>query len=74
MNIEFLFLIKKHTDTLIQQTKTKPKETLEFKLNEKMEIFSFVPRINSIEEGKWLIALTSFECTNSVFITTDENN
>ena len=33
MNNELLLLIKKHTDTLIQQTKTKPQEALEFKLN-----------------------------------------
>ena len=31
MNNEFLLLIKKHTDTLIEQTKTKPQETLEYK-------------------------------------------
>ena len=28
-----LLLFKKHTDTLIEQTKTKPQETLEFKMN-----------------------------------------
>ena len=28
MNNEFLFSIIKHTDTLIEQTKTKPQETL----------------------------------------------
>ena len=27
MNNELLLLIKKHSDTLIQQTKTKPQET-----------------------------------------------
>ena len=29
MKIELLLLIKKHTDTLTEQTKTKPRETLE---------------------------------------------
>ena len=36
-----LLLIKKHTDLSIEQTKTKPRETLEFKLNKQMETFPF---------------------------------
>ena len=32
---ELLLLIKKHTVTLIEQTKTKPQETIEFKMNKK---------------------------------------
>ena len=32
-NNELLLLIKKHTDNLIEQTKTKPQETLEFEVN-----------------------------------------
>ena len=74
MNIELLLLIKKHTDTLIEQTKTKQQETLEFKMNKQMQTFSFNPSINLVEEGKWLIAVSSFECTNSVFNITNENN
>ena len=74
MNNELLLLIKKHTDTLIEQTKTKPQETLDFKMNKQMQTFSFNPPINLIEEDKWLLAVSSFECTNSVFNKTDENN
>ena len=74
MNNELLLLIKKHTDTLIEQTKTKPQETLEFKMNKQRQTFSFNPPINLLEEGKWLLAVSSFECTNSVFNITDENN
>ena len=74
MNNELLLLIKKHTDTLIEQTKTKPQETLEFKMNKQMQNFSFNPPINLVEEGKWLIAVSSFECTNSVYNITNENN
>ena len=74
MNIELLLLIKKHTDTVIEQTKTKPQETVEFKMNKQMQRFAFNPPINLIEEGKWLLAVTSFECTNSVFNITEENN
>ena len=46
MNNELLLLIKKHTDTLIQQTKTKPQETLEFKMIQSEQRFLFNPPIN----------------------------
>ena len=74
MNIELLFLIKKHTDTLIGNTKTKSQETLEFKMNKQMQTFSFIPPTNLAEEGKWLLAVSSFECKNSVFNITNVNN
>ena len=73
MNNELLLLIKKHTDTLIENTRTRPQETLEFKMNKQMQTFSFNPPLNLIEEGKWLLAVSSFECTNSVFNITNEN-
>ena len=41
-------------------------------MNKQMQIFYFSP-IN-LMEGKWLLAVSSFECTNSVFNITDENN
>ena len=69
-----LLLIKKHTDTLIENTRTRPQETLEFKMNKQMQTFSFNPPINLFEEGKWLLAVSSFGCTNSVFNITNENN
>ena len=74
MNNELLLLIKKHTDTLIEQTKTKPQETLEFKMNKQMQTFSFNLVDNLVEEGKWLLAVSSLESTNSVFNITNENN
>ena len=74
MNNELLVLIKKHTDTLIEQTKTKRQETLEFKMNKQTQTVSFNPPINLIEEDKWLLAVSSFECTNPVFNITDGNN
>ena len=58
MNKELLLLTKKHTDTLIEQTKTRPQETLEFKMNKQMQTFSFSPPINLIEEEKKV----SYEC------------
>ena len=39
-----------------------------------MEAFSFYPPINLVEQDKWLLAVSSFECTNSVFNITNENN
>ena len=74
MNNELLLLIKKHSDTLIEQTKTKPQETLEFKMIQSKQTFSFNPSINLVEEGKWLLAVSLFDCTNSVFKITNENN
>ena len=74
MNNELLLSIKEPTNTFIEQTKTKPQETLEFKMKKQMETFSFSPPINLVEEGKWLLAVTSFEATNSVFNTNLENN
>ena len=59
---------------MIEQTKTKPQETLEFKMNKQNQTFSFNSSINLLEEGKWLLAVSSFECTNSVFNITNENN
>ena len=61
MNIEILLLNKKHSDTLIEQTKTRPQETLENKMNKQMQTFSFIPPINLVEEGKGLLAVTSNE-------------
>ena len=43
MNNESLLLLKKYADTLIEQTKTKPQETLEFKMNKQTQTFSFNP-------------------------------
>ena len=39
-----------------------------------METFSSNPSIKLFEEGKWLLAVTSFEASNFVFNVTDENN
>ena len=39
-----------------------------------MQSFSFNPPINLVEEGKWLLRVTSFECTKSVFNITSENS
>ena len=69
-----LLLTKKHTDTLIEQTEIHPQETLDFKKNKQLQTFSFNPPIILVGEGKWLLGVTSFECTNSVFNITHEKN
>ena len=46
MNNELLLLLKKHTDTLIEQTRTRPQQTLDFKMNKQVQSFSFNPPIN----------------------------
>ena len=43
-------------------------------MNEQKQTFSFNPTINLVEEGKWLLGVSSYECTNSVFNITHENN
>ena len=74
MNIQLLLLIKKRTDTLFEQTETSAQETPELKMNKQMQTFSFNPRINLSQEGKWFLAVTSFEATNSVFNKAEANN
>ena len=39
-----------------------------------MQTFPFNPPINLVQEGKWLLAVSPFECTNSVFNITNENS
>ena len=74
MNNFLILLIKKHTDALIGQTNTRPPETLEFKMNKQMQNFSFNPLIKLVGECNWLLGVTSFESTNSVFNISDETN
>ena len=52
MSNDLLHLSKKHTDTLIERTKTKPQETLEFKMNKQMQTFSLSLPINLFEGRK----------------------
>ena len=59
---------------MIQQTKTKPQETLVLKMNKQMQTFSFDPPFNLVEEGIGLLAVSSFECTISVYKINNQNN
>ena len=71
---ELILLIKNDPDTLIEQTKFLPQESLEFKMDKQMQTLSFSPPINLFQEGKWILGVTSFGCTTSVLKITDENN
>ena len=62
---DFLLSITKNCETLIQQTHTKPQETLEFKMIKPRETFHFNPPIQI--KGDWMIRLTDLEVYNSIF-------
>ena len=69
---DLLLSITKNCETLIEQTHTKPQETLEFKMAKPKETFHFKPSIQI--NGDWLIGLTDLEINNSIFNITEENN
>ena len=69
---DLLLSITKNCETLIEQTHTKPQETLEFKMIKPRETFHFKPPIQV--KGDWMIGLTDLEVYNSIFIITEENN
>ena len=70
---EDLLLSKtKNCQTLIEQTHSKPEETLEFKRIKPRETFHFRPPIQV--KGDWMIGLTDLEVYNSIFNITEENN
>ena len=53
---EDLLLSITNCETLIEQTQTKPQETLQFKMFKPRQTFHFIPSIQTI--GDWLIGLT----------------
>ena len=69
---DLLLSITKNCETLIEQTHTKPQETLEFKMIKPRETFHFKPPIQI--KGDWMIGLTDLEVYNSMFNITEENN
>ena len=65
--------LEKNTDTLIEQRKTGPHETLEFKLRKSMDCFSLNPP-SELGEEKYTIAVTNIEVYYSYFNITEHNN
>ena len=62
---DLLLLITENCETLIEQTHTKPQETLEFKMIKPKETFHFETPIHIKED--WLIGLVDLEVYNSIF-------
>ena len=69
---DLLLSITKNCETLIEQTHTKPQETLEFKMIKPRETFHFKSPIQT--RGDWMIGLVDLEVYNSIFNITEENN
>ena len=69
---DLLLSITKNCETLIEQTHTKPQETLEFKMIKPRKTFHFKPPIQI--KGNWMIGLTDLEVYKSIFNITEENN
>ena len=69
---DLLLSITKNCETNINQTHTRPEETLELKMIKPGETFHFNPPIEIKED--WMLRLTSLESYNSIFIITEENN
>ena len=67
---DLLLSITKNCETLIEQTHTKPQETLEFKMIKQRQTFHFNPPIQI--NGNWMIGSTDLEVYNSIFNITEE--
>ena len=67
-----LLSIAKSNQEIVENTHSKPQETLEFKMNKQKESFSFdVPLILN---EKWMMGVTSLEVYNTVYNITEKNN
>ena len=69
---DLLLSITKNCETIIEQTHTKPQETLEFKMIKPRQTFHFKPPIQI--KGDWVSGLTDLEVYNSIFNITEQNN
>ena len=66
-----LLSIAKSNQEIVENTHSKPQETLEFKMNKQKESFSFdVPLILN---EKWMMGVTSLEVYNTVYNITEKN-
>ena len=67
-----LLSIAKSNLDIVENTLSKPQETLEFKMNKQKESFSFDVPLELPEQ--WMIGVTSLEVYNSVYNITNKNN
>ena len=67
-----LLSIAKSNLDIVENTLSKPQETLEFKMNKQKESFSFDIPLDLPEQ--WMMGVTSLEVYNTVYNITDKNN
>ena len=67
-----LLSIAKSNQEIVENTHSKPQETLEFKMTKQKESFSFDVPLTSNE--KWMMGVTSLEVYNTVYNITNSNN
>ena len=67
-----LLSIAKSNLDIVENTLSKPQETLEFKMNKQKESFSFDIPLELPE--KWMMGVTSLEVYNTVYNITEKNN
>ena len=67
-----LLSIAKSNLDIVENTLSKPQETLEFKMNKQKESFSFDIPLELPEQ--WMMGVTSLEVYNTVYNITEKNN
>ena len=67
-----LLSIAKSNLDIVENTLSKPQETLEFKMNKQKESFSFDVPLDLPEQ--WMMGVTSLEVYNTVYNITEKNN
>ena len=66
-----LLSIAKSNLDIVENTLSKPQETLEFKMNKQKESFSFDIPLDLPE--KWMMGVTSLEVYNTIYNITEKN-
>ena len=67
-----LLSIAKSNLDIVENTHSKPQETLEFKMNKQKESFSFDKTLDLPEQ--WMMGVTSLEVYNTIYNITEKNN
>ena len=67
-----LLSIAKSNQEIVENTHSKPQETLEFKMTKQKESFSF--DVSLLLPEKWMMGVTSLEVYNTVYNITEKNN
>ena len=67
-----LLAIAKSNLDIVDNTRSQPQETLEFKMNKHQKSFPFDPPLQLPD--KWMMGVISLEVYNSVFNVTERNN